>query len=98
MYAIELSINHVVAKYGLNIPETRKLDCQTSSEDNVNQCWMYSWNEERFSKQEMQAGKYANITLEELNISITRDYCMYMALDGNRTPPDQLRALSEKYI
>ena len=100
MYATELAVNHIIAKYGLKVPEKRKLDCPTSSQDSVYDCWMFhSWfGDVRFSKHQMQDGLYANITLEELNVTIARDYCTYMALDGNRTPLQQLSVPTHFFV
>lgn len=86
MYASEIAVNGLVDQFRI---DPMKLDYYSTSKESVNDhphihCWH---TDEIFSKFWFWAGKYDHMSMDELDIDIIRDYCLYMALKSRKEMP-----------
>ncbi|MDQ6598592.1 hypothetical protein E2K98_14130 [Bacillus salipaludis] len=83
MYSNEIAVNHLVDKV---IIDGNKLDYfSTSSESTLDHPHIHCWHTaEMFSKFAFELGYYDHIKLEELDQSIVKDYCLFIALKAKQ--------------
>jgi hypothetical protein len=83
MYSNEIAVNHLVKKV---IIDGNKLDYfSTSSESILDHPHVHCWHTaEMFSKFAFELGHYDRIAIEELDLSIIKDYCLFIALKARK--------------
>ncbi|MFB4168642.1 hypothetical protein [Virgibacillus sp. JSM 102003] len=79
MYACEIAANHFVDQIAL---DGKKIDYGSASSELIDDhphlhCWH---TDNMFSKFQFTAGKYDNLSTDHLDVTIIRDYCLYIAL------------------
>ncbi|RBP88737.1 hypothetical protein DFO70_11361 [Cytobacillus firmus] len=79
MYSSEIAINHLIDHL---LIEPDKLDFDSTSDDRIEShphihCWH---TDEAFSKFQFADGNYNHLSLENLDPSIIKDYCMFISL------------------
>lgn len=94
LYAGDIAVNHLVGKdiyYG-------DFDFfSTSLESTNNHPHIHCWHtREIFSKFDLLDGNYDNVNLDKLDLSITRDYCLYMGLRGKNAYKNHIQTLNKK--
>lgn len=84
MYAGNIAINHCALQNGFE-RRPDMIDFHSSSEESVfEHAHVHTWHERRpFSKFVFEEGGYKDVEKDKLNLTIIRDYAMYMALDAN---------------
>jgi len=82
MYATEVALNHLVPDL---VGSSPLLDFfSTSTESTIQYPHIHCWHtNELFSKFEWEKGSYQNRKLEDLDLSVIRDYCLAMALSSS---------------
>lgn len=86
MYASEIAVNDLVEQFRI---DRAKLDYYSTSSESVDahphiHCWH---TDDMFSKFWFWAGKYDNMSTDDLDLGKVRDYCLYMALKSRREMP-----------
>lgn len=86
MYASEIAVNDLVEQFRI---DRGRLDYYSTSGESVNahphiHCWH---TDDMFSKFWFWAGKYDNMSTDDLDLDKVRDYCLYMALKSRRDMP-----------
>lgn len=86
MYAGNIAINYCA---GGNVGFEKRADIidfpSTSDESTWEAVHIHTWqNTKDFSKLVYRDGGYKHTKVDGLNLNVTRDYAMFMALDGNR--------------
>jgi hypothetical protein len=86
MYSSEIAVNHYVEKV---IIDGEKLDYPSSSgSDILKHPHIHCWHtNERFSKFQYEAGQYDNILMDDLDLTIVKDYCLYIGLKAKKEMP-----------
>lgn len=81
MYAGEIAVNHLINDINKEQTTIDYISC--SKELLSNQIHIHCYHmEDDFSKFKFRNGDYNNININELNINIIKDYCLYHALNG----------------
>lgn len=83
MYGCEIAANHFVDQISI---DSEKLDYGSASPESINNhphihCWH---TDKMFSKFHFTAGNYNHMTIENLDINIIRDYCLFIALKSKQ--------------
>lgn len=86
MYSSEIAVNHLVDKF---IVDDEKLDYPSTSPDSVSDhphihCWHTN---EMFSKFRFVDGAYNSLSIDCLDHTIVKDYCLYIALKARQEMP-----------
>ncbi len=86
MYASEIAVNGLVEQFRI---DRLRLDYySTSGEPVKNHPHIHCWHtDDMFSKFWFWAGKYDHMSIENLDLDIIRDYCLYMALKSRKEMP-----------
>jgi hypothetical protein len=86
MYSGEIAVNHLVEKM---IVDGQKLDYISSSADSIMKhphihCWP---SDNMFSKTAFEAGLYNHLSVDDLDITKVKDYCLFIALKARQEMP-----------
>jgi hypothetical protein len=83
LYGCEVAVNHLVDQI---IKDGNRLDFgSTSTESIVDHPHIHCWHTDNmFSKFQFTAGKYDNLTTEDLDLNLVKDYCLYIALKSKQ--------------
>ncbi|HYK73194.1 MAG TPA: hypothetical protein VEV44_08750 [Pseudoneobacillus sp.] len=79
MYSNEIALNHCIENFQV---DKQNLDFPSTSTDSVNiHAHLHCWHtDKQFSKFHFEKGNYDHIKMEDLDLSIVKDYCLYIAL------------------
>jgi hypothetical protein len=86
MYSSEIAVNHLVEKF---IIDGQKLDYFSTSSDSIfNHPHIHCWHTDKmFSKFYYEAGLYDHFSIDDLDCTIVKDYCLYIALKAKEEMP-----------
>ena len=86
MYAGEIAVNHLIEKFSRDIYKidypNNDIEGKTKTENAVHIHSHHSFN--LFSKFNFNKGEYDNVDISTLDISIVKNYSLYMALSGKK--------------
>jgi hypothetical protein len=89
MYSSEIAVNHLVDEF---VVDGEKLDYFSTSSDSIfNHPHIHCWHTNKmFSKICYEAGLYDHLSIDDLDCTIVKDYCVYIALKAKQEMPQLL--------